>query len=244
MAQFCMKIAGHVACVTSLFDSTPQYFKAYLTQEPAEFSIIVQPQQLLFEQQQLDAEAAQEGFRRRQFTDPFLERTAIQRSFAEYLFDRDILLLHGSALALDGKGYLFAARSGTGKSTHTRLWQAQFGQRVQMINDDKPFLQVTDDGITMFGAPWSGKHGLDTNISVPLQGICLLSRGAENHIEPADAQQLLTLLRHQGYWPMDEAKHDRYLALTEKLISQVTIWHLSCTKDPQAALVASGAMHT
>ena len=115
-----MKIAGHTAKVTSLFESTPQYFKAYISADTPEFSVAVSREDIAFEQAELDREAVEEGFRFRVFTDPFLERAAIQRAFAEYLFDRDTLLLHGSAVALDGRGYLFTARSGTGKSTHTR----------------------------------------------------------------------------------------------------------------------------
>ena len=112
MAVFHMKIAGAVGCVQSLFESAPQYFRAYLTQQQADFSIAVRQVDLRFEQAELDREAAEEGFRFRVFTDPFLERAAIQRAFAEYLFDKDVLLIHGSAVALDGRGYLFMARSG------------------------------------------------------------------------------------------------------------------------------------
>ena len=110
MAVFRMKIAGTVAQIQSLFDSTPQYFRAYLTEEQPAFSFAVSPEHLRFEQAELDREAEEEGFRFRTFTDPFLERAAIQRAFAEFLFDRDTLLLHGSAVALDGRGYLFTAR--------------------------------------------------------------------------------------------------------------------------------------
>ena len=93
--EFNMQIAGLVAAVTPLFASTEQYFRAYLTEEQAEFSIAPTGADLLFEQAELDEEARQEGFRRRAFTDPFLERAAIQRAFAEALFDHDTLLLHG-----------------------------------------------------------------------------------------------------------------------------------------------------
>ena len=179
MAQFNMKIAGVVAAVTSLFDSTPHYFKAYLTEEEPDLSVAVTEADLRFEQAELDREAVEEGFRRREFTDPFLERAAIQRALAEFLFDRRTLLLHGSTVAVDGKAYVFMARSGVGKSTHTRLWREAFCTRAVMINDDKPFLRLADTAVVAFGSPWSGKHGLDANLSAPLQGICILARGAQ-----------------------------------------------------------------
>ena len=147
MAEFCMKIAGHTALVQSRFDSTRDYCKAYLTEEAPEFTITVTAEDLAFEQAELLAEAKAEGMKPRKFTDPFLDRAAIQRGFADWLFHRDILLCHGSTVAADGKAYLFTARCGTGKSTHTRLWREVFGDRAVMVNDDKPFLILTDDGV-------------------------------------------------------------------------------------------------
>ena len=242
MAVFRMKIAGAVAQVTSLFDSTPHYFRPYLTEEPAAFAVAVQPEDLRFEQAELDREAVEEGFRFRTFTDPFLERAAIQRAFAEYLLERDTLLLHGSAVAAEGAGYLFMARSGTGKSTHTRLWCQLLGDRAQMINDDKPFVAVTAEKVTIFGSPWSGKHGLDSNIAVPLEGICLLERGATDEIRPLSAEEGQALLRKQVYVSLDPQKEEKTAALVALLMEKVPLWHLECTKNISAAQIATDAM--
>ena len=243
MAVFCMKIAGAVAQVQSLFDSTPHYFRAYLTEEMPHFSVTVQPEDLRFEQAELDREAVEEGFRFRTFTDPFLERAAIQRAFGEFLFDRDVLLLHSSAVAVDGKGYLFMARSGTGKSTHTRLWRELFGARAVMVNDDKPFVAVTDGGVTIHGSPWSGKHGLDCNLAAPLAGICLLERGGEDRICPISADHIRAMLRKQAYCPAAAEKEEKFFHLLDALAEKVPLYRMECTKNSSAAQVASKAMH-
>ena len=237
-----MEIAGHTGRVTSLFDSTPHQFSRYLTDRVPEFSVTVREADLPFEQAELDREALEEGFRRRVFTDPFLERAAIQRKFAEYLILHDTLLVHGSTVAVDGKAYLFAARSGTGKSTHTRLWMAAFGGRTLMVNDDKPFLEITDDGVLAHGSPWSGKHGLDTNTCVPLAGICLLERGAENVIRRVSPRELLPMLLHESYCLRDPGQYDRYRALVEELARRVPLWRMDCNREPEAAQVAHNAM--
>ena len=242
MANFNIKIAGHTANITSLFESTPQYFRPYLTEEPAEFSVTVTKADIAFEQADLLEEAHRDGFKPRVFTDPFLERAAIQRAFAEFLFDYNILLFHGSAIAVDTEGYLFTAHSGTGKSTHTRLWRQVFGERAVMVNDDKPFLELTENGILLHGSPWSGKHGLDANVCVPLKGLCLLERGAENQIAPMNGEELLPMLRKQAYCPMDTAKHARFLELTARLSRQAALWKMACNKNPEAAEVAFSAM--
>jgi hypothetical protein len=242
MAQFRIEIAGHCFEVTSLFESTRDYCRNYLSEKAPDFSVSVTAEDLIFEQAALDEEAREEGMKRRKFTDPFLERTAIQRKVAEALFDRDVLLLHGSAVAVDATGYLFTAACGTGKSTHTRYWREVFGHRAVMVNDDKPFLQITPAGIIMYGAPWSGKHGLDTNVAVPLKGICILERGAENRIFPLEAENALPMLLHQSQMPLDPAKQDAFCHLVKRLSESVSLWRMECTKDPRAAVIAWEAM--
>ena len=242
MAEFNLTIAGHTACVTSLFESTPQYFRAYLTGNPPEFSVCVKKEHIDFEQADLLAEALRDGFKPRVFTDPFLERAAIQRAFADFLFHRDILLLHGSSIAVDHEGYLFTAHSGTGKSTHTRLWREAFGDRALMVNDDKPFLQLTDSGVILHGSPWSGKHGLDCNIAVPLKGICILERGKENRICKITPEEAMPMLQKQCYQPEDVSSAC-WESLLHRLAQTTSLWRMACTKDPDAARIAYEAMH-
>lgn len=242
MAQFRMEIAGTVFSVTSLFESTKDYCKNYLSEGQPEHCIEVFREDLTFEQDFLDQEARDEGLKRRKFSDPFLERTAIQRKAAEFLFERNVLLFHGSGVALDGEGFLFTAACGTGKSTHTRFWREVFVDRAVMVNDDKPFLKIGDQGVTMYGAPWSGKHGLDTNIDVPLRGICILERGPENRVFPLKPEEAMEMLLHQGCAPLDEADFSLFRALTEKLAKTIPLWRMECTKNPQAAVIAMEAM--
>ena len=242
MAEFKIKIAGHTAAVRSLFESTRDYCGRYLSEDEPGVTLTVSPDDLIFEQAQYDQEALEEGFRRRKFTDPFLERTAIQRKLAEFLFDQGILMTHGSAIAVDGRGYLFTARSGTGKSTHTRLWREVFGDRAIAINDDKPFLDLSGKTILACGAPWSGKHGLDTNITVPLAGICILERGSEDKIFRVKTEEALPMLLHQSYRPLSPDREDTFRQLVETLATKTPLWRMECTRDPGAARVAFDAM--
>ena len=242
MADFLLKIAGHTAAVHSLFDSTRDYCRSYLSDDEAETTITVTPEDLLFEQNALYEEALEEGLRPRTFTDPFLDRAAIQRKMAEFLLTKNILLFHGSAVAVDGEGYLFTADCGTGKSTHTRLWRQVFGDRAVMINDDKPFIQLAPEGVFLHGAPWSGKHGLDCNLSVPLKGICILHRGSENRIEPIAPECALTMLTKQAGLPASAAHKEALFSLVRTLSERVALWQMHCTKSPEAAVTAHAAM--
>ena len=241
MAEFRIEIAGTVFQVRSLFESTRDYCKHYLTEQAPDFSVEVFPEDLVFEQNFLDEEAKEEGLKRRKFSDPFLERTAIQRKVADHLLKKDVVLFHGSGLALNGAGFLFTAACGTGKSTHARFWRETLG--AVAVNDDKPFLKIGPEGITMFGAPWSGKHGLDTNMAVPLKGLCILHRGSENRIRPITAEEALAELLHQGCAPTDSADVPGFEDLIRRLADTVPLWRMECTKDPSAAATACEAMH-
>ena len=242
MAQFLIEIAGFAGEITSLFESTRDYCRKYLREGTADFSVIVNREDLAFEQEALRQEALEEGIKIRVFTDPFLERTAIQRKVAEFLFDQGVLMTHGSTVAVDGKAYLFTARCGTGKSTHTRLWRQVFGDRAVMVNDDKPFLKIRSEGVFACGSPWSGKHGMDTNVTVPLQGICILDRGKENRIERITPGEALPMLLHQSYCPLDAGKRARFEELVQLLTEKTPLWHMYCNMDPEAAEVSHNAM--
>ena len=242
MAQFRIELAGYTGQIDSLFESTRDYCRKYLTEGEADFPVTVTREDLAFEQEALRQEALEEGIKVRVFTDPFLDRTAIQRKCAEFLFDRNVLMTHGSTVAVDGKAYLFTAKCGTGKSTHTRLWRQIFENRAQMVNDDKPFLKLTESGVLACGSPWSGKHGLDNNITVPLQGICILERGKENRIRRISPQEALPMLLHQSYCPLDEAKHDRFMELVSQLAASTSLWCMECNMDPSAAEISHKAM--
>ena len=240
MDPFVICIAGLTAQIYPLFLSTREYCKKYLINAHPELSIQVTSEDLLYEQRMLDIEAEEEGLKRRKFTDPFLERASIQRKLAEELLKRNVLMIHGSTVALDGEAYMFTASCGTGKSTHTRLWREAFGDRTQMVNDDKPFLEIKPDSVIAHGSPWSGKHGLDTNISVPLKGICVLHRGPENVIRQLYAEEAMEMLLHQSYLP--ETDWENGVTLLKQLAEIVPLWEMECTKDLEAAYVALRGM--
>lgn len=242
MGEFTIKIAGFSAGVTSLFASTKDYCVRYLSQEEPQCHITVTREDLEFQQEFLRQEALEEGIKIRKFTDPFLERTAIQRKLADFLFEQGVLMTHGSTVAVDGRAYLFTAKCGTGKSTHTRLWRQVFGDRAAIVNDDKPFLNLTDNGILACGSPWSGKHGLDTNIIVPLQGICILERGKENRIARILPEEALPMLLHQTHCPLALQNREPFEALVLQLAQTVPLWRMECNMDPQAADISHKAM--
>lgn len=174
--------------------------------------------------------------------DNLIEFTVVHGRLAEYVLDKDILLMHGSVVAVNGEAYLFTAKSGTGKSTHTALWMQRFPGRAQMVNGDKPFLKVRDDGVIACGSPWNGKERLGTNIQVPLKAICVLERDKTNHIALMDSEKATPILIQQTFRPDDVAGTVKSLSLVAKMSRTVPVYQLGCNMDPEAAEVAYRGM--
>ena len=176
------------------------------------------------------------------FNDMYLESLALYRKLCEKMLDYDNFLFHCSAVEVDGKAYLFAASSGTGKSTHTRLWREYFGNRAVMINDDKPLLQVREDAVYVCGTPWCGKHNLSTNKKSPIQGVCILLRGEENKIEKISPLEAYPDLYKQTYRPKDRERMIKTLSLLKQVTERIPMYKLHCTISEEAAIVAWNAM--
>lgn len=176
------------------------------------------------------------------FPEKAYESLAIYRKLCEKMLEYDSFLFHCSAVSVDGKAYLFAAPSGTGKSTHTRMWRQYFGSRAVMINDDKPLIQVREDAIYVCGTPWCGKHGLQTNAKAPIQGICILRRGETNKIRAITPMEGYPDLYRQTYRPEDREKMVKTLSLLKQLAERIPLYEMHCNISEEAAAIAWNTM--
>ena len=158
------------------------------------------------------------------YADEYLETLAVYRKLVEYLIDYHIVLLHGSAVAVDGEAYLFVAQSGTGKSTHAKLWREFMGKRVIMVNDDKPLLEIKEKEVFVYGTSWDGKHHLNTNVSIPVKGICVLHRAEENYIKIENQQNAYMELFKQVYRPKSKVKLQRVLCSLDRIVQQIPVY--------------------
>ncbi len=242
MSNFTIKLADKNISVASLHSFVKEYCKDYLTTEQADFSVRISQSDIDYEREKSRQEDLKENLPVRAFPDDYLETLAVYRKIADKLLDFDTILFHGSAVAVDGIGYLFTAKSGTGKSTHTRLWREYFGERAVTVNDDKPLIRITEKGAAVYGTPWNGKHRLSTNISVPLKSVCILERSAENKIEQITAKQAYNMLVQQVHKPKDPQKLMKTLQLIDRFTEKVRLYRLGCNMDISAAETAYNAM--
>ena len=236
------KIAEKMIEITSLYTDIHEYCKDYAADGIPDFSVEITPKDIAYEREKTAKEYAYEGKRAPNYSEGVLEETAVYRKIAEQMPLYDTFVFHGSVIAVDGAGYLFTAKSGTGKSTHTRLWREYFGDKAVMINDDKPLLKIADSGVIAYGTPYNGKHHLGCNMSVPLKAICLLTRGEKNSIVRIDKSEAYAMLLQQVYRPQDPLQMAKTLKLVDKLAENVELYKLACNMDIEAAEVAYNAM--
>ena len=176
-------------------------------------------------------------------SDESCEYVASGKSFYAQLIKHDGMLLHSSALILDGYAYLFTANPGTGKSTHVCLWRRVFGdERVRVLNDDKPALRLIDGVWYAYGTPWSGKTGQNLNLRAPVAGIAVVHRAEENSCTPFSGRAAVQAILSQTSRVKEPALQLKQLELVDRLFQDVPIWNLQCNVNPDAALVSYEAM--
>ncbi|MBP0960981.1 MAG: hypothetical protein J5864_02465 [Oscillospiraceae bacterium] len=236
------RIAEKSIEITSIYKKVHDYCMDYKSVEIPDFIVETIQNDIELEKIKTKEEYTYEGLPVPNYTEDVYELTAVYRKIAEKMPDYDSVVFHGSVISVDGQGYLFTAKSGTGKSTHTRLWREMLGDKAVMVNDDKPIIKVTDEGVTVFGTPYNGKHRLGCNMSVPLKAICILERGEKNTIKEISKSEAYAMLLQQVYRPKDPVQMTKTLKLIDKMAANVGLYKLACNMDIEAAKVAYNAM--
>ena len=238
------RIADTVFGIDSMYEEVHNLCSDYRCSEAPEFTISTTQPDIDYEREKSRREDIKEGIPVRSFSDSYLETLAVYRKLCEILIGRGVLLFHGSVIAVDGVCYLFTAKSGTGKSTHTRLWMEYFGDRAVMINDDKPLIRINDTVVTVYGTPWDGKHHISTNTCAPLKAICILNRGTENEISRISKSEAYPMLLQQTHRPMDAEKMKNVLELIDKMCRNISLYKLRCNMETDAVTTAYNGMNT
>lgn len=175
-------------------------------------------------------------------SEEYAEILCIYRSIANQLPKFGCFVFHGAAISYNGLGYLFTAPSGTGKSTHIRLWRQYIGKDVDIINGDKPIIRISKDGVSVCSTPWAGKENWQKNRIFPLGGICLLNRGTQNSIEKLPPAENIKHLMNQIYLPKNPAMLSLTLEHMDKMLCRVPFYSLYCDMSKDAVKTSFEAM--
>ncbi len=231
--MFQINIAGLHIQIENRFDEILRLCGSYCVDD-SRIDFAIRPSDAALE---YERHAAGEGF-----SDGYLETLAVYRAIGEQLPHFDAFVFHSAVIEVDGLAYAFAAKSGTGKSTHIRHWKNAFGERVKIVNGDKPIFRFIDGRLYACGTPWAGKEGWQRNVCVPLAGICCIERGEQNVITPIKSAEALPKLLSQIYLPTDRTSAEKTLGMLDRILKEIPLWKLACTNHIQAAYVAANEM--
>lgn len=232
---FRIEVADIPIEIHSKFRVRAKFFQNYLTRKEPLFTIRPQERDIQSIQNRLKLLDSTEGTN--QYTENVitLENMAIQELIAEKLVDFNVLLMHGSAIGIDGHAFIFTAPSGTGKSTHVRLWRERFGDKVTRINDDKPMIRIKNEQAVVYGNPWAGKHHIATNCSFPLTAIVRLYRSEANAMTKLPKVEAFEHVFGQTYRSTNPSTMAKILRMEKQLLNLVECYSLRCNMLPEAA---------
>ena len=158
-------------------------------------------------------------------------------AFYNELLRHNGMMLHSSCVEKDGFAYLFSARSGTGKSTHTHLWLKNL-EGTRIINDDKPALVYDNGKWYACGTPFSGKTDENIDVKIPVRAIIFLHRSEKNIVKKIPPFQAVGLLLEQTIKPADRSLAENMLELADLLLREVPVFSLGCNLNDDAAVIA------
>lgn len=155
--------------------------------------------------------------------------------------NHQVLTFHGVLMEHKGQGIILSAPSGTGKTTHARLWRDH--KRAVILNGDRATCGKVDGVWTGFGLPWSGTSGEQINRNVPLTALVILERGVQN-----EAQRITGLESFGAAWPhiqypgWDAELTGNALELTNEFLCQIPVLRLRCRPDVDSVEVLNRAL--
>ena len=228
---FTVKLADKIISVQNIYSEVESFCKDYLVETATpDLTICLTREDILFEEEQSSEQNCSPSY---------LESLALLRKISDIFPSYGRFLMHGASISYKGYAYLFTAPSGTGKSTHIRLWKKYLGNEVEIVNGDKPFISLaTDTEIQreplIYGTPWAGKERWQRNCSAPLHGICFLQQGTNNSIRRMESAECLTMLLRQVYIPKEVLAAGLTLELIDSLLKQVPVYLLTCDMSEEA----------
>ena len=168
----------------------------------------------------------------------YFESLCAYRELAENLHLYDAFLLHSASFEVDGCGIAFAARSGTGKTTHMLYWKELLGERMTYINGDKPIVRFINDVPYIYGTPFQGKEHFGDNVSAVFKHICFIERGLNNETIKINKKDAFSRIVNQVFMPNSVEGRIKTLQLIDKILSKCDLWLIKCNLDNTSAEVA------
>ncbi len=217
--MFTIEIAGIPIAVDNHFESTKRFCREYLTDREPVCTVSVSEEEMKRQRKKSPHAVA--------------EQLCVYRMIALSLMNYDAFLMHAAVIDIDRQGLAFVAGSGTGKTTRALLWKKALGDRVKIVNGDKPILRFIDEGVYAYGTPWMGKEGLGENTRTPIKAVCFLGRGENVSLHRLQTEEIIPRLFTQVLIPKDAERLRMFMALMERFVHAVPFWLFICNMEKE-----------
>ena len=226
MVNFKIKIVDTVLEINAFNESTKRYCKDFLSEGESNYVITMTEEDLKNERTN-----SEDG---KVYVNE--EISALYRKIADLLVEENTVVFHSSSFMVNGNAFLITARSGVGKSTHSRNLNAYIGDDFVYINDDKPLIRVDENNVTVYGTPWNGKERRGNNISAPLRAVFFLARGETNtYRKIVNKEEIYVKMISQIYLPKEKAKREKALKVADQILKNINFYEINVTKDIESA---------
>ena len=169
-------------------------------------------------------------------SDSYVEHMELCTKISNILLEHDRVFFHGTAFVWRERAWILSAPPGTGKTTQYVLWKLLYGDEIQLLNGDKPVLELTGNGFTVHHSPWRGKENMGQELTAPLGGIILLEQGSENRIERLGREAVIPVFR-QFLYEINSDSVKKVFELEDKLLRSIPVWRLYNLGDRASAML-------
>jgi hypothetical protein len=148
------------------------------------------------------------------------------------------LVVHAASLIRNGGAYLFCGRSGSGKTTVTRLSPA-----ATLLSDELSIVRLAEGQACCYGTPfWGELARAGEDRAAPLVGIYFLHHGSRHAVEAIRPRQALErLLPNVLFFARDADLTAGVLSIAADLVEAVPCFDLVFRLDPGFWEVVDGA---
>ena len=172
----------------------------------------------------------------------FAEYSLLGCRTSEYMMDYSRFVFHSVAMRWHDRAWLITAPPGIGKSTQFRNLQLMHPDEVDIINGDKPIVELRDDGAFVHPSPWTGKERWCGAEGAPLGGIIFLKHG-ENAIEPIAPKDVAGRTFFSIFQSFDTGDVVQKAAkLAQQLLKSVPLWQLTNRGDLASSVLIYNVM--
>lgn len=233
-----IELAGIKVAISFLYKETYQRFLPFVSTGCPDYRISLTQERFEEESQTLC-----NAYPNISLTRSDIEFNALYRDIPVILQQKEIILLHGVLIEMEGLGYLFMGPSGVGKTTHGKNWLKMFPGKSRIINGDKTLVRIENKFIYGYGSPWMGKEKIGVNSRVQLHAICHLSRGKNNQIRPVDSNgSFIEWMYAETMLKDREQRAIELIRWYKRVSSLIPLFELECNTLPESAIVSYHGM--